>query len=158
MMDSDPGSPVLKDHRLAIKGEIDITPHVPVLLVVGSPFTISRLVALFIVDPLYRTISRFLPHIGEEVFKRFSPALANGNPTSSVVLKILVFGVAASLDNPDPAKMRWCFGKTVSGLPTAVPWQIDKILFRHAALRRLLFKGVEKFPLLAPCPILQEIG
>ena len=71
------------------------TAAVPYLLLSRGPLAIFRRVADVVVDSLKGKTWRALTHVCEEVFKRVYPAVADGNPPTSVSSVPFVLGVKA---------------------------------------------------------------
>lgn len=74
----------------------------------GRPNAVGGTVRPVVIKPLNRVIrGRARPHVGEEVFKRLKPPMANKNPSGSVVLPILAVGVRAAAFDVAPNVPLW---------------------------------------------------
>src|SRR5258706_5288625 len=56
------------------------------LLCSGCPVAISLVVAFVVIDPIQAHPFRLYPHVGQEVFKRIHPTLADGYTSPTVIL------------------------------------------------------------------------
>ena len=82
---------------LSVHGNKPVVRFVVGLRQASSPFAVSGLVIPIVVDSVDRIFYRRpLAHVGEEVCK-ISPALTNGNPSTSVATKVFVSLVEAPL-------------------------------------------------------------
>lgn len=83
--------------------DVSVSPSVSVLLVRCRPTNVSRFVRPFVVDAVDRMLRRrSTSYVGKEVFKRFSPSVAHGDPTRPVVGECLMVRVVATRDHVHP--------------------------------------------------------
>lgn len=89
--------------RLALKGQGAILPAVPCLLRRGGPSHVARSVALIVIDAVKRMAGRWpASNISQECIKTFGPALADGNPSASVIRIGAIRRVQTALLYPGP--------------------------------------------------------
>lgn len=85
-----------------ISGQNAVRAHIPHLFCFGSPPTVVRRVWAIVVLPVECLPWRRLPHIGEKVLE-ITPAVADGDPSSSITPKGNVGRVLATLDQFPPS-------------------------------------------------------
>jgi len=90
----------------AVDRDVSVSPSVPVLLVRCRPTNVSRFVRPFVVDAVDRMLrGRSTSYVGKEVFKRFSPSVAHGDPARPVVSEISMVRVVTTRDHRTPCSI-----------------------------------------------------
>ncbi len=82
----------------------------------SRPAAISGLVIAVVVDAINGMISgRSRPHVGEKIFERIRPSLADSNSTTAIETVVLIVGVVAAAFNALPAGV---FSSTALSVPS----------------------------------------
>jgi hypothetical protein len=93
-------------------------PTIPFLFGHRRPFAISRFVPTVIVDSLNRESSRSFPHVSQKVDER-EPSFADFNPASTVIFKVRITRVGATLNHYRPFAICSAFGFPMLNWTTA---------------------------------------
>lgn len=95
-----------KRGRNSVDGDENGYPLIAGLFGIGRPLTISRAIAIVVVNSLQRVTLGFYAHVFQE-FDKFVPLLANLNSPSSVTRISLIVGVFAPLHHRRPRGISW---------------------------------------------------
>ncbi len=96
--------PFRQAHCAPIQGQASIPRHISVLLLVGGPSAVTRLVVAVVIDAV-KCVSRWaLAHVREEHIESV-PLTAYTNASSSVAIKSLIARVAASVAHVCPDRV-----------------------------------------------------
>jgi len=82
---------------LSVVSQEGVAALVFILLASRNPYAISGFVIPVIILSLDSESLWARPHVSKEVLERISPTLANGNPSTSVVFKILILRITAAI-------------------------------------------------------------
>lgn len=120
LVDADSLPPSRQCMRFVIVGHKFIAPSIASLLFWGSPTTISRfIISIFVwVAIQCVNIARRFAHIGQEVFKRVQPSIANSYSTTAVIVIIAVTRVKTSFFHAAP---RFVYSRFVVAMSDSFP-------------------------------------
>jgi hypothetical protein len=111
---------LLISHKAADDDKLPLpSPAIPGLLAFRCPSHIARFVIAIVVDAIKRQISWTPTHIVEKQFKAVSPFLAYGNSSATVIMKVRISWICASLNHGAPNMIfrSWCIVPAVTMLP-----------------------------------------
>lgn len=107
---------------LTVKGDQFIRARIAILLNTGSPVTIGRIVAEFIIATLYRVCFRGpRPHISVKRREGISPPFAYSYSSATVILESRIVRIATPLFHGGPGFVFGRIGHPVRRLPTPTP-------------------------------------
>jgi hypothetical protein len=73
----------------------------------GCPLAIVFAISLMVFNSIQGHLVRAVAHIIEKVFKTFQPFAANGYPSSAVIVKPWIVGIAATIFHGLPCMINW---------------------------------------------------
>jgi len=99
------GGPLLHGQGLAVQCQSDIVGPIVLLLNTSSPTAVARLIALRVVNAIYRSSSRLFSHIFQKSHEIMPPAVAHSYAASAISLEAGRTWLITADQHPSPSLM-----------------------------------------------------